>query len=371
MDSSPMKLRWLQVVNGVLLQKKGRESEHLVKWMSAEVKDRVDVSNFEGERKTGFQRRNTLGSSNCAGNIKVSRDGKMRGFTNSKRCSGEFDFMVTGKDFGEINLETRSDPRLEQEDKRIRKEFCRKDTIWKRHEVFRPGHGDIMLEYKRHWLEKRSLTVLDERMLMDPSVCKDAEVIRGQMWVQRSSLFAQWKERHLVLRGRVLEVHRLEGGLVCLIGLSQVKRLELTERRGTLAICVSLDRGNFYLRRADGLDDWFRSLGDGIKENKREKDSRLCPTTREEPKITLEELTRLYREEEDEEVEKMAARRRGRRDFETLKEADKDIGIGSLVEKVAMRRGRRNFGLRSETLKEADKDSGIGSLQSNSSLPPL
>lgn len=325
-------------MNGALLQKKGRESEHLVKWKSAEVKDRADVSNFEGERKKGFQRRNTLGSRNCARNIKVSSDGKMRGFTNSKRCSGEFDFMISGKDSSEVNLETWGNPRLEQGDNRIRKEFSRKETIWKRHEVFRPEHGDN----KRHWLEKRSLTVLDERMLMDPGVCKDAEVIRGQMWVQRSSLFAQWKERHLVLRGRVLEVHRLEGGLVSLIGLSQVKRLELTERRGTLAICVSLDRANFYLRRADGLDDWFRSLGDGIKENKREKDSRLCPTTREEPKITLEELTRLYREEEEDEVEK-----------------------------AARRRGRRDFGLRSETLKEADKDSGIGSLQSNSSLPPL
>ena len=63
--------------------------------------------------------------------------------------------------------------------------------------------------------------------------------------------------------------------------------------------------------------------------------------TREEPKITLEELTRLYREEEEDEIEQ------------------------------TRRRGRRDFGIRSETLKEADKDSGIGSLQSNASLPLL
>jgi len=336
-----MKFRWLQVVNGVLLQKNGRNSEQLADWKSGfpfgEVKERVDVSSFEGERKRGFQRRNTLGSSNSAGrrHIKVSSEGERRGFT-SKRCSGEFNFMITGKD-----LQTRSNSRLEQKDNR--KESSGKDTTWKGREgmkVFRPEDGDSLLDNKRFWLEQRSLTVLDERIFMDPSVSKDAEVIRGQMWVQRSSLFAQWKERHLVLRGRVLEVHRLEGGLVSLIGLSQVNRLELTERRGTLTICVSLDRGNFYLRRAEGLGDWFKSLGDGIKDNKREKEL-LCPITREEPKITLEELTRLYREEEEEEI------------------------------KQAMRKGRMDFGIRSETLKGADKDSGIGSLQSNASLPLL
>jgi len=342
MDSSPMKLRWLQVVNGVLLQKKGRNSEQLANWKLGfplgEVKGRADVSSFEGERKTGFQRRNTLSSSNCVGrrHIKGSSEGERRGFT-SKRCSGEFDFMITGKDSGAVNLQTRSNSRLEQEDNR--KESSGKDTTWKGMKVFRPEDEDTMSANKRLWLEQQSLTVLDERILMDPSVSEDGEVIRGQMWVLRSSLFAQWKERQLVLRGRVLEVHRLEGGLVSLIGLSQVNRLELTERRGTLTICVSLDRGNFYLRRADGLGDWFKSLGDRIKDNKREKELLLCPLTRTEPKITLEELTRLYREEEEEEMEQQARRR-----------------------------GRGDFGIRSETLKEADKDSGIGSLQSNASL---
>jgi len=153
-------------------------------------------------------------------------------------------------------------------------------------------------------------------------------------------LFGQWKERYLVLRGRVLEMHRLEGGIVTLIGLNQVERLELAERRGTLTICVSLDRGNFYLRGADGLADWFKSLGDGIKANKREKELLLCPMSREEPRITLEELTRLYREEEEEEIEE-----------------------------EARRKGRWNLVIQSGTLKEGDKDSGIGSLQRNTSLP--
>jgi len=341
-----MKLRWLQVVNEALLQKNGRNSEHFTCWKSGfsvgEVKDKVNVSNFEEERKRGFQRRNTLGTSNCAGrrNFKVSNEGQNRGIT-SKRCSGEFDFMVTGKDSGAVNLETKSDSRLQNEDNG--KGSTRKDTTLMGREgmkVYRPEDKDTFFD-KRLWLEQRSLTILDERILMDPSLSKDAEVIRGQLWVQRSSLFAQWKERHLVLRGRVLEVHRLEGGLVSLIGLSQVNRLKLTERRGTLTICVSLDRGNFYMRRADGLNEWFKRLGDGIKNNGREKEILLFPISREEPKITLEELTRLYREEEDDTIEE------------------------------ARRRGRRDFGIRSETLKEMDKDSGIGSLQSNASLPFL
>jgi len=299
-------------------------------------------------RTRGFQRRNTLGTNYCARrkNVKVgvANEGQSRGLT-SQRCSGEFDFMITGKDAEAVNLETRSDSRLHEEDNG--KGSSGKDASWSGREgmkVFRPEDGDTLFDKKRLWLEQRSLRLLDERILMDPSLSKDAEVIRGEMWVQRSSLFAQkWKERQLVLRGRVLEVHRLEGGLVNLIGLSQVNRLELTERRGTLTICVSLDRGNFYMRRADGLSDWFKRLGDGIKDNKREKELLLCPTTGEEPRITLEELTRLYREEEDNEIEQ------------------------------DRRRGRRDFGIRSETLKEVDidKDSGIGSLQSNASLPLL
>jgi len=339
-----MKLRWLQVVNGVLLQKNERNSEHFTDWKSGfsvdEVKNKVNVSKFDEERKRGFQRRSTLGTSNCAGRrnfkVGVSNESQRRGFT-SKRCSGEFDFMITGKDSG-----ARSDSRLQQEDNGT--DPSGKDTTWMGTEgmkVFRPEDKDTLLDNKRLWLKQRSRTILDERILTDPSESKDAEVIRGRLWVQRSSLFAQWKERHLVLRGRVLEVHRLEGGLVSLIGLSQVNRLELTERRGTLTICVSLDRGNFYMRRADGLNDWFKRFGDGIKNNKREKEMLLFPISREEPKITLEELTRLYREEEDDTIEE------------------------------ARRRGRRDFGIRSETLKEMDKDSGIGSLQSNASLPLL
>merc|ERR1719220_1852339 len=158
---------------------------------------------------------------------KVSSEGERRGFT-SKRCSGEFNFVITGKD-----LQTRSNSRLEQKDNR--KESSGKDTTWKKREgmkVFRPEDGDSLLDNKRFWLEQRSLTVLDERIFMDPSVSKDAEVIRGQMWVQKSSLFSQWKERHLVLRGRVLEVHRLEGGLLNLIGLSDVEKLEMEEKQG-------------------------------------------------------------------------------------------------------------------------------------------
>jgi len=297
-------------------------------------------------RTRGFQRRNTLGTNYCARrkNVKVgvANEGQSRGLT-SQRCSGEFDFMITGKDAEAVNLETRSDSRLHEEDNG--KGSSGKDASWSGREgmkVFRPEDGDTLFDKKRLWLEQRSLRLLDERILMDPSLSKDAEVIiRGKMWVQRSSLFAQWKKRHLVLRGGLLEVHRLEGGLVNLIGLNQVNRLELTERRGILTICVSLDRGNFYMRRADRLSDWFKKLGDGIKDNKREKELRLWPTTGAEPRITLEELTKLYREEEDEKI------------------------------KQDRRRGRGDFRIRSEILKEVDKDSGIGSIQSNASLPLL
>merc|ERR1711953_1040485 len=117
-------------------------------------------------------------------------------------------------------------------------------------------------------------------------------------WVQRSSLFSQWKERHLVLRGRVLEVHRLEGGLLNLIGLRDVEKLEMAEKQGTLTVCVSLNRVTLYMRRAEGLDDWFKSLRDCVRNNRRENNLFLCPVSGEEAKEEVEE-----------------ARRRGKRDF--------------------------------------------------------
>merc|ERR1719249_580286 len=114
-----MKLKWMQVVNEVLSQKTGRKSEkHLANWKSGfrvdEVKDRVDASSFAEERK-----RNSLGGiSNCAGrkNSKVgaSIEDQKRGFT-SKRCSGEFNFTFSGKDTGAVNLETRGNSWLEEE----------------------------------------------------------------------------------------------------------------------------------------------------------------------------------------------------------------------------------------------------------------
>ena len=335
-----MKLRWLNIVNGLMSQKNRKTSDHLADWRlgfaSGKVKDIVGVPNVgegmgrgggnikvngfvgvpndENGRKRGGGRRNTVGSiiigSNWRRNYKVggTNESQKRGFT-SKRCSGEFDFIFScDNESGSHDLEAGN------------------DEIWARgDETAEKIHPKTQLDDRRFWLEKRSLTMLDERVMTNANVIKDAEVLRGQMWVQRSSLFSQWKERHLVLRGRVLEVHRLEGGLVNLIGLSDVEKLELAEKQGTLTVCVSLNRATFYMRRAEGLDDWFKSLRDGVRNNRRENNLFLCPVSGEEPRITMEELTRLYREEEKEEVEE--ARRRGRRDFgfeiATLKEEEK------------------------------------------------
>ena len=127
------------------------------------------------------------------------------------------------------------------------------------------------------------------------------------------------------------------------IKLSEVDGIELLDKRGYLTICISLQReGKFYLRRADGIRDWFEAIRDNMKESRARKNNRnsaifldrrqntdssgmenwlaqrrigklgLSDSTPEvnkagvkdgKDKITLDELSNLYRNEEMEQEE--------------------------------------------------------------------
>ena len=122
------------------------------------------------------------------------------------------------------------------------------------------------------------------------------------------------------------------------IKLSEIEGIELLHKRGYLTICITLSReGKVYLRRADGIRDWYEAIRENMKESRARKSNRtsaifadrrqntdssgvdnwlaakrlgkpgLSDSTPEvnkvgdKDRITLDELSNLYKNEELEE----------------------------------------------------------------------
>ena len=200
---------------------------------------------------------------------------------------------------------------------------------------------------------------------------ENSSIKKGLLWQQRDKLFSRWKERYFILTKDLLQCFKKEtskitemGGFIfkviwnfkagmneadsdvinwdCVqIKLSEIEAIELLDKRGYLTICITLAReGKVYLRRADGIRDWFEAIRDNMKESRARKNNRtsaifldrrqntdssgmenwlaqrrmgkLSDSTPEvnkagvkdgKDKITLDELSNLYRNEEMEQEE--------------------------------------------------------------------
>ena len=110
--------------------------------------------------------------------------------------------------------------------------------------------------------------------------------------------------RYLVVGPEDIEVHKREGGLVFIVRFDEVLAVEMLEKRGSLVVSLSLAKETIYLRRTEGLRDWLMDIREGVKRSRR--GSSLPLLVRGQERITLQELTRLYKEEEEteEDVEK-------------------------------------------------------------------
>jgi hypothetical protein len=54
------------------------------------------------------------------------------------------------------------------------------------------------------------------------------------------------------------------------IKLSDIEAIELLDKRGYLTICITLAReGKVYLRRADGIRDWYEAVRENMRERRR------------------------------------------------------------------------------------------------------
>ena len=104
--------------------------------------------------------------------------------------------------------------------------------------------------------------------------------------------------RYLVVGPADIEVHKREGGLVFIVRFDEVLAVEMLEKRGSLVVSLSLARETIFLRRTEGLRDWLMDIREGVERSRR--GSSLPLLVRGQERITLQELTRLYKEEEEE-----------------------------------------------------------------------
>ena len=111
--------------------------------------------------------------------------------------------------------------------------------------------------------------------------------------------FKGFSFRYLVVGREDVEVHKREGGLVFLIRFDEVVAVEMVEKRGSLVISVNLARETVYLRRSEGVRDWFLDIKEGVENSRRTRGCSLPLLVRGQERITLQELTRLYKEEEE------------------------------------------------------------------------
>jgi len=107
----------------------------------------------------------------------------------------------------------------------------------------------------------------------------DGVLKKGLLWQQRDKLFSRWKERYFILTkdyfhcfkkatSRITEM----GGFIFKLKLTEVETIELLDKRGYLTICINLLKdGKIYLRRPEGIREWFAALQNNIYECKRRR----------------------------------------------------------------------------------------------------
>jgi len=222
------------------------------------------------------------------------------------------------------------------------------------------------------------------------------------LWQQRDKLFSRWKERYFILTKDFLQCFKKEtskitemGGFIFKIKLSEVESVDLLDKRGYLTISINLPReAKVFLRKTEGIRDWYKSLKECIKESKNRKSNRSSAifldrkqTTEsagmelfaaqrrlkfgrsdstpevnkvvDKERITLDELSSLYQKEEEQEKhqEEIKIRKRINR-LSLMTEVDLPDLTGPAsdldLDKSYLRRSR-------------DTDSGHNSLNTNRS----
>jgi len=242
---------------------------------------------------------------------------KKEGNNVTTRCSGEFEFKKISRRSGDFNHLTQV---LAQElDK------AEEQTIVERM-ISRELHGDSgsegseesgifstgssqespRKEMRRPGLGRRAITQVnmrDRKNSYNHALAKSQEnlvkissdssaedvfeqestsIKKGLLWQQRDKLFSRWKERYFILTKDLLQCFKKEtskitemGGFIFKIKLSEVEAIELLDKRGYLTICISLQReGKVYLRRTEGIRDWYEAIRENMQESRARRNNR-------------------------------------------------------------------------------------------------
>lgn len=104
---------------------------------------------------------------------------------------------------------------------------------------------------------------------------------KGLLWQQRDKLFSRWKERYFILTKDFLQCFKKEtskitemGGFIFKIKLSEVENCELLDKRGYLTICLFIKEGKIYLRKTEGIREWYDLITDGMHESRSRRNKR-------------------------------------------------------------------------------------------------
>jgi len=119
----------------------------------------------------------------------------------------------------------------------------------------------------------------------DEEDTKSTAVRKGLLWQQRDKLFSQWKERYFILTPDYLQCFKKGtsrmtemGEFIFKIKLCDVEEVDLLDRRGYLVISITLSsrgEGKIYLRKTEGIRDWFNSLKECVQDSKKRRTDRV------------------------------------------------------------------------------------------------
>ena len=210
-----------------------------------------------------------------------------------------------------------------------------------------PGEGNGMSPRVLHDNSHNNGGQSDDQ---EVSIDHSSTLRKGLLWQQRDKLFSSWKERYFILTQDFLQCFKKEtsritdmGGFLFKIKLCDVDSIDLLDKKGYLTISLTLVREpKMFLRKTEGIREWYNCLCNCVKEskarkqlrganvinhfdqkqatdssgiesfvlNKRRLNFRRSDSTPEihknEPKerITLDELSNLYKNEEEAEKQK-------------------------------------------------------------------
>lgn len=105
---------------------------------------------------------------------------------------------------------------------------------------------------------------------------------KGLLWQQRDKFFSQWKERYFILTSDYLQCFKKGtsritemGEFIYKIKLCELEDVELLDRRGYLVLCFTLQKeGKVYLRRTEGIRDWYNLLKECVEDSKKRRNDR-------------------------------------------------------------------------------------------------